>query len=66
VGFEDNYVNMWGHSGSRVVGVFLGPSNEASGLIIDILWWYMPTFYGGLCPICIYRELGSGGFIFVL
>jgi hypothetical protein len=47
------------------VGVFLGPLNEASGSTINILWWYRPSFYGGLCPICFCGELGSSGSVFV-
>jgi hypothetical protein len=36
---------------SRIVGVFLRPLSKTSGLTTDILWWYIPSFYGGLCPI---------------
>jgi hypothetical protein len=53
---------MWGHSESRIVGRFLKPLNEVSGSTIDILWWYKPFSYGGLCPIYLFRELGFGGF----
>ncbi len=52
---QENYVGMWGHYGSRIVGVFLGPFNEASNLIINIIWWYMPFIYGRLCPIFFLR-----------
>jgi hypothetical protein len=38
---------MWGHYGSKIVGVFLGPLNEVSNLTTDILWWYKPFLYGG-------------------
>jgi hypothetical protein len=48
------------------VGVSLGPLSEALGSAIDILLWYRPFFYGGLCPICFSRELSFGGSIFVL
>jgi hypothetical protein len=57
---------MRGHYGSRIVGVFSKPLNEVSNLTTDILWWYRPSFYGGLCPIYFYRELSFGGSIFVL
>jgi hypothetical protein len=32
---------------------------------INILWWYKFSFYGGLCSICFFSELGSSGSIFV-
>ncbi len=57
---------MWGHYGSRIVEVFSGPLNEALGLTIDILWWHRPSFYGTLCTICFFGELGFNGFAFVL
>jgi hypothetical protein len=56
---------MCGHYGSRIMGIFLGPLNEASCSITNILWWNRAYFYGRLCPICFYRELGIGGSIFV-
>ncbi len=64
-GFWQSYVSMCGHYGFRIMGIFLGPFNEALSSIIDILWWYRAYFYGGLCPIYFYRELGIGGSIFV-
>jgi hypothetical protein len=57
---------MWGHYGSKIMGVFLKPFNEALGLTTNILWWYKPSIYGGLCPIYFFRELGFGGSTFVL
>ncbi len=36
VGFDMRVMQVWGHYGSRIVGVFLGPFNETSGLTIDI------------------------------
>lgn len=63
---QENYANMQGHYGSKIGGVFLGPFSEALGLTISILWWHRPFFYGGSCPIYFFRELGFGGFIFVL
>jgi len=66
---------MWGHyrsrivgvfSGSKTMGVFLGPLGKGLGLTTNILWWYKPSFYGRLCPICFSRELGFGGSVFVL
>jgi hypothetical protein len=57
---------MWGHYGFKITGVFLGPLSKASGSTTDIFWWYKPSFYGRLCPICFFRELGFGGSIFML
>jgi len=54
------------HYGSRIVGVFLEPFNEALGSIIVIFQWYMLNMYGGLCPIYFSKELGFNGFVFVL
>jgi len=56
---------MWGHYGSKIVGVFLGPLSEPSSLITDIFWWYKISLYGKLCRICISKELGFSGSIFV-
>ncbi len=47
------------------MGVFLRAFSKVSGLIIDILWWYRPFLYGGVCPIYFFRELGSSGSLFV-
>jgi len=57
---------MWGHYGSRIMGVFSRPFKKASSLTTDILWWYRPSLYGGLCPIYFYRELGFGGSVIML
>jgi hypothetical protein len=54
------------HYGSRIMGVFSMPITEVLGLITDIFWWYRPSLYGGLCPICFSRDLGFSGFVFVL
>jgi hypothetical protein len=48
---HENYVSMWGHYGLRIVQVFLGPPSKVLGLTINILWWYGPSRYEGLCPI---------------
>jgi hypothetical protein len=59
---------MWvyvGHYGFRIMGVFLGPFSEALGLTINILWWYRPSLYERLCPICFFKEFGFGGSVFV-
>jgi hypothetical protein len=56
---------MWEHYGSKIVGVFSRLLSKVSDLTIDILWWYRPFLYGRLCPIYFFRELGSGGFVFV-
>ncbi len=47
---------MWGCYGSKIVGVFSRPLNEVLGLTTNILWWYRPSFYGGLCCICFSRN----------
>jgi hypothetical protein len=66
-GFQnENYENMWGHYGSRIVGVFSRPFNKVLGSITDIFWWCRLSLYGRLCPIFFSRELGFGGSIFVL
>jgi hypothetical protein len=57
---------MWGHYGSKIMGVLSGPLDESSNLITDIFWWYRFSFYGGLCPIYFSRELGSSGSVFML
>jgi hypothetical protein len=57
---------MCGHYGSMIMGVFSMPLNEASNLTTDILWWYRPFLYGGLCPIYFSSELGSSGSVFML
>jgi hypothetical protein len=49
-----------------IVGVFSRLLNEVLGLITDILWWYKPYIYGGLCPNCFSREFNSNGSIFVI
>ncbi len=41
---QESYANMWGHYGSRIVGVFSRTFNDALGLTIDILWWYKLFF----------------------
>jgi hypothetical protein len=63
--WRKSYVDMCGQYESRIVKVFSKPFNKSSGLITDILWWYRPSFYGGLCPTCFSRELGFDGSIFV-
>jgi hypothetical protein len=57
---------MWGHYLSKIMGVFSGPLNEALGLTTNILWWDKPCFYGRLCPIYFFKELGFSAFVFVL
>jgi len=47
------------------MGVYLRPLNGESSLNTDFLWWYRLLIYGRLCPICLFRELGFGGSIFV-
>jgi hypothetical protein len=62
---QKSYVGMWGHFGSRVMGIYLGPISKTLSLTINFLWWYTPFIYGGLCPICFSKRLGFGGFVFV-
>jgi len=47
---RENYVGMWGHYGSKIVGVFLKPFNKVLGLSTDILWWYRPFFLWRIVP----------------
>jgi len=56
---------MWGHYGSKIVGMFLKPLSKTSTSTTNILWWYKPFFYGRSCPIYFSKKLGSGGFVFV-
>jgi hypothetical protein len=62
---QESYVGMWGHYGSKIVGIFLGPLSEVLGLTTNIFWWYKLYFYGGLCPICFSMESSSSVFVFV-
>jgi hypothetical protein len=48
---------MWGHYGFRIMRDFLRPLNEVSCWTTNILWWYRPSFYGGLCPIYFFKEV---------
>jgi hypothetical protein len=54
-----------GHYEFKIMGVFSRTFSKALGSTTDILWWYRPSLYGGLYPICFYRELGSNDFVFV-
>jgi len=47
-----------GHYGSKVMGLYSRPLSKALNPTIDLFWWYRPFNYGGLCPICFFRELG--------
>jgi hypothetical protein len=49
--WQKSYVGMWGHYGSRVMGVYSRPFSKTSNPIIDLLWWYKSFVYGRLCPI---------------
>jgi len=57
---------MWGHYGSKVMGVYSGPFSGVLGLIINFLWWYKLFIYGKWCIVCFSMELGFNGFIYVL
>jgi hypothetical protein len=63
---QNNYVGMWGHYVSKVMGVYSRPLNEASNSTTNLLWWYKYFIYGKLCPIYFSKELGFGGSVFVL
>jgi hypothetical protein len=54
---------MWGHYGSNIMGVFLGPLSEVLGSITVILWWYRflsmedcapSTFLGSWALVALY------------
>ncbi len=57
---------MWGHYGSRVMGVYLRPLNKVLSPTTNCLWWCMLFRYKGLCPTYFSRELGFSGSISVL
>jgi hypothetical protein len=63
---KGSYACMWGHYGSKIMGIFSRPLSKPSSSTTDILWWYKLFLYGRLCPICFSRELDFGGSIFVL
>jgi hypothetical protein len=42
------------------MGVFSRFVSKVLGSTTDIFWWYKPSLYGGLFPICFSRELGIG------
>jgi hypothetical protein len=56
----------------QVCGAIMGRAslfeafNKVLNLTIDILWWYKPFLYGGLCLIYFSKKLSSSGFVFVL
>jgi len=53
--WQKHFVNMWGHYGSMVMGVYSRPFNKVLGLTINILWWYKPFIYKRSCPIFFLR-----------
>jgi hypothetical protein len=63
--WQENYVSMWGHYGSRVMIVYSGSFGKVLGPITNLIWWYKLYFYGRLCFNCFFRELGFGGFVFM-
>jgi hypothetical protein len=63
---QKKYASMWGHYESKVMGIYLGPLNEALGLTTNFFQWYRFFIYGRLCPICFSKELGFGGSISML
>jgi hypothetical protein len=49
---------MWGHYGSRVIGVYLGLLDGALGPTIDLLWWYRLLSMEDCAPSTFLRSLG--------
>jgi hypothetical protein len=35
---QENYVGMWGHYGSKIIGIFSKPLSKVSSSTTDILW----------------------------
>ncbi len=64
--WQKNYVSMWVHYGLRVMKVYSKPFNETLCLTTNLLWWYRPSFYGGLCANYFAKELGFSDSIFML
>jgi hypothetical protein len=64
--WHESYSYMWGHYGFKIMRVFSKPFDKVSSLTTNILWWYKPSFYVGLCPIFFFKELGSSGSIFMV
>jgi len=63
---QNNYVNIWGHHGSMVMGVHLGFFNKVSNQTPNLFWWYRPFYLWRIVwPICFSKELCFGGFVFV-
>jgi hypothetical protein len=56
---------MWGHYGTKVMGVYSRLFNMVLGPTSNFLWWYKCFVYGRLCPIYFSRELGFSGSIYV-
>jgi hypothetical protein len=48
------------------MGLYSRALSKALNPTIDLFWWYRPFNYGRLCPIYFYKELGFGGFVFML
>jgi hypothetical protein len=63
---QESYAGLWGHYGSKVMKIYSRPLIKMLGLTTNLFWWYKPFIYGGLCPICFYKELGFGGSISML
>lgn len=47
---------MWGHYGSKVMGVYSRPLSKVLGLTTNLLWWCRPFIYKGSYPICFSRR----------
>jgi hypothetical protein len=47
---QENYANIWGHYGSKVMGIYSRPLNEISGSTLDLFWWYKLFIFARLCP----------------
>jgi len=51
-----SYASMWGHYGSKIVGIFLRPFNEAWDSTTNIFWWYRPFFMEDCAPSIFIRS----------
>jgi hypothetical protein len=36
----ETYVSMWGHYGSKIMGIFSRPFSKTLGPTFNLLWWY--------------------------
>jgi hypothetical protein len=55
-GFDMRVMKGQEHYGSRIMGVFLRPLNEALGSITDIFWWYKLNIMEDYAPYAFQRS----------